>query len=102
VNSSNVDALGPVPPEQAAVAIAGCSAQAPGHAPPGTVLHLMHGDQGRVVPMALAIDGASAQQALDGSVQLDKFPGLGHGLGARVARRIQEPFEEPATPAPPV
>jgi phospholipase/carboxylesterase len=84
------------------VAIAGRFAQAPRRAPLSTVVHLMHGDQDRVMPMAFAIDGASALQALGGSVTLDKFPGLGHGVDERVASRIWERLEAPARSAPSV
>jgi phospholipase/carboxylesterase len=78
------------------VAIAGRFAQVPRRAPPGTVLHLMHGDQDRMMPMGLAVDGASALRALGASVTLDAFPGLGHGVDGRVASRIGERLEAPA------
>jgi phospholipase/carboxylesterase len=78
------------------VAIAGRFAQAPRRAPPDTVVHLMHGDQDRVMPMALAIDAAAALRSLGASVTLDKFSGLGHGVDARVLRRIAGRLEEGA------
>jgi phospholipase/carboxylesterase len=84
------------------VAVAGRFAQTPRLAPAGTVVHLMHGDQDRVMPMALAVDGASALRALGASVTLDAFPGLGHGLDERVARRIGDHLEAPAHSAPSV
>lgn len=84
------------------VAIAGRFAQVPRRAPAGTVVHLMHGDQDRVMPMALAVDGASALRALGASVSLDVFPGLGHGVDARVASRIGEHLAAPAHSLPSV
>jgi phospholipase/carboxylesterase len=82
------------------VAIAGRFAQAPRQAPAGTVVHLMHGEQDRVMPMALAVEGASALRALGASVTLDAFPGLDHGVDERVARRIGECLDAPALSAP--
>lgn len=76
------------------VAIAGRFAQAPRRAPPGTVVHLMHGDQDRVMPMALAIEATATLQSLGAKVTLDRFSGLGHGVDAKVMRRIAERLEE--------
>lgn len=78
------------------VAIAGRFAQAPRRAPPDTVLHLMQGDQDRVMPMALAIDATATLQSLGARVTLDEFPGLGHGVDARVLHRISERLDEDA------
>ena len=76
------------------VAIAGRFAQAPRRAPADTVLHLLQGDQDRVMPPSLAIDAAAALRSLGGTVTLDEFAGLGHGIDANVLRRIAERLEE--------
>ena len=57
---------------------------------PGTVLHLMQGDQDGVMPIARTIDAASTLRSLGAWVTLDAFPGLGHGIDARVLRRITD------------
>jgi phospholipase/carboxylesterase len=76
------------------VAIAGRFARQPRLAPQHTVVHLMHGDQDRVMPLALAIDAAATLRSLGAQVTLDEFSGLGHGVDARVLRRIAERLEE--------
>lgn len=76
------------------VAIAGRFAQQPRRASPGTVVHLMHGDQDRVMPLALAIDATATLRSLGAEITLDEFAGLGHGVDARVLRRIAERLEE--------
>jgi pimeloyl-ACP methyl ester carboxylesterase len=52
--------------------------------------HLLHGEQDRVMPAALAADAATQWRALAGEATLDLFPGLGHSIDARVVRRIVE------------
>lgn len=84
------------------VAVAGRFAQQPRRAPSGTVVHLLHGEQDRVIPMALAVDGAAALRAFGANVTLDAFPGLGHGVDKQVARRIGEHLEASALSAPAV
>ena len=85
------------------IAIAGRFAQAPRRAPAGAVVHLMHGDQDRVMPVDLAVEAERELRALGAVVTLDRFAGLGHGIDARVvetiARRLAEPVE--ATDAAP-
>lgn len=86
------------------VAIAGRFAQPPRRAPAGVVLHLMHGDADRVMPVELAVAAERALRALGAVATLDRFPGLGHGLDARVVdaivRRIEAPSPHPgAAPA---
>ncbi len=78
------------PPADRVVAIAGRFAQTPRVAPARARLHLMHGDQDRVMPVALAIEAVERLRALGGHVTLDRFAGLGHGIDAGVARRIAE------------
>lgn len=70
------------------VALAGRFAQAPRIAPSGLMLHLMHGDEDRVMPPALAEEAARQWRALGGGATLDVFPGLGHAIDARVVRRV--------------
>jgi phospholipase/carboxylesterase len=83
------------------VAIAGRFAQVPRRAPPDTVLHLMQGEQDRVMPLSLAVDAAAALRSLGGTVTLDPFPGLGHGVDARVLHRIAERLDENSRPQRP-
>ena len=72
------------------VAIAGRFAQAPRHAPADVQVHLLHGEQDPVIPIAQAVDAQRALTALGVSSRLDRFPGLGHGIDARVVRRLLE------------
>jgi len=72
------------------IALAGRFAQPPRVAPAQTALHLMHGEQDRVMPAALSIDAVRQLQALGARVTLDLLPGLGHGIDARVVQRIVE------------
>lgn len=80
------------------IAIAGRFAQPPHRAPAGVAVHLMHGEQDPVVPMALAVDADRALRQLGAAATLDRFAGLGHGLDARVveaiARRLAEPLHQ--------
>lgn len=77
------------------VALAGRFAQAPRIAPSAVALHLLHGEQDRVMPAALAVDAAAQWRALGGAVTLDLLPGLGHGIDARVVRRLAEHLAAP-------
>lgn len=70
------------------VAIAGRFAQAPRHAPAEVALHLLHGEQDRVMPVGLAVDAHAALQTLGAASTLDLFPGLGHGIDGRVVQAI--------------
>lgn len=72
------------------IAIAGRFAQPPRIAPPQVLLHLLHGEQDGVMPAALATDAVAQWCALGGAATLDLFPGLGHGIDARVVRRVAE------------
>lgn len=75
------------------LAIAGRFAQSPRVAPPQVVLHLLHGEQDRVMPPALATDTATQWRALGGRATLDSFPDLGHGIDHRMPARVAEPLE---------
>lgn len=70
------------------VAIAGRFAQSPRVAPAGTMVHLMHGEQDRVMPMGLAIDAERQLRRLGARATLDRMPGLGHSIDARVVEAI--------------
>ena len=70
------------------VAIAGRFAQPPRQMPAGTRVHLLHGDQDPVMPVALAVDAEQRLRALGSDVTLDRFAGLGHGIDGRVAERV--------------
>jgi phospholipase/carboxylesterase len=70
------------------VAIAGRFAQPPRVAPTDVALHLLHGEADPVMPASLATDAALQWRALGGTVTLDLFPGLGHGIDARVVQRL--------------
>jgi phospholipase/carboxylesterase len=72
------------------IALAGRFAQAPRVAPPQVALHLLHGEADRVMPPALATDAQAHWHALGGHATLDLFPGLGHGIDARVVGRAAE------------
>jgi phospholipase/carboxylesterase len=78
------------PPARRVIAIAGRFAQSPRVAPSQLDVHLLHGEQDRVMPAALAADAAAQWRALGGAGTLDVFPGLGHGIDGRVARRVAE------------
>lgn len=72
------------------IALAGRFAQPPRIAPSRVMLHLLHGEQDRVMPAVLATDAAAQWRALGGTATLDLFSGLGHGIDARVVRRVAE------------
>ena len=69
-------------------ALAGRFAQPPRLAPMTTLVHLMHGDADPVMPLRLAVDALGQLRALGGRATLDRFPGLGHGIDARVQDAI--------------
>jgi phospholipase/carboxylesterase len=54
----------------------------------------MHGEQDRVMPVALAVAAAERLQELGAQVTLDRFAGLGHGIDGRLARRLIERLGE--------
>lgn len=78
------------PPANRVVAIAGRFAQTPRVAPAHVQLHLMHGEQDRVMPVALAVEAAAQLRELGAQVTLDRFAGLGHGIDGWVARKLVE------------
>ena len=70
------------------LALAGRLAQPPQRAPVGTTVHLLHGNQDGVMPVAQAVQAFEQLQALGATVTLDRFDGLGHGIDARVLQRV--------------
>lgn len=70
------------------IAIAGRFARPPHQAPAGSVVHLMHGEQDRVMPVGLAADAQRQLLALGAAATLDRFGGLAHGIDARVVEAI--------------
>ncbi len=76
-------------------ALSGRFASAPVRAPNGTRVHLLHGDSDPIMPVRLAEEARSQLAALGADVTLDCFPGLGHGVDARVADAILQRWKEP-------
>jgi phospholipase/carboxylesterase len=70
------------------VAIAGRFAQPPRRAPADVAVHLLHGEQDQVMPITLAVEAQRELSALGVPTTLDRFPGLGHGIDARVVDSI--------------
>jgi phospholipase/carboxylesterase len=83
-----------LPPADRVAAIAGRFAQSPRIAPTHARIHLLHGEQDRVMPFALAAEAAERLQALGANLTLDRFVGLGHGIDGRLARRLIERLVE--------
>lgn len=80
------------------MALSGRFAQMPRRAPLDTDIHLMHGDQDRVMPVVLAVDAVRHLRALGARSTLDNFPGLGHGIDARVVDAIVRRMSETQAP----
>lgn len=78
----------PEPLATRVIAIAGRFAQPPRVAPAQLALHLLHGEQDRVMAPSLASEAAAQWRALGGRATLDLLPGLAHGIDARVAQRV--------------
>lgn len=66
------------------ISIAGRFAQAPRRAPTDAAVHLLHGEEDRVMAVGLAVEAQAALQALGAVSTLDRFAGLGHGIDGRV------------------
>lgn len=82
------------------LAVAGRFATPPRRLPDGVTLHLLHGDDDRVMPVGLAVEADLALQRLGADTTLDRFPGLGHGIDARVVDTLLRRLVEPARPTP--
>jgi phospholipase/carboxylesterase len=70
------------------VSIAGRFVTPPRIAPAHTSLHLLHGEEDPVMPVASSIDAQARLQFLGAASTLDRFPGLGHGMDGRVVECI--------------
>jgi phospholipase/carboxylesterase len=78
----------PQPLAARVIAIAGRFAEPPRVAPPQLDLHVLHGADDPLMPVALAAAAAAQWRALGGQAALHIFPGLGHGLDGRVVQRV--------------
>lgn len=87
------------PPAGRVAALSGRFAQPARRAHPALVTHLVHGDADAVMPVEAAVDALARLQALGAAVTLDRVPGLGHGIDARVvdavARRLAQRIDRP-------
>lgn len=77
------------------VAIAGRFPHAPVQAARGTCIHLLHGEQDRVMPASLSATAAQQLRALGADCTLALFPGLGHGIDGRVAQAVAQHLAAP-------
>lgn len=71
------------------ISLAGRFASTPRVAPAATQVHLLHGEQDPVIDPRYSLTAAEALRALGAPVTVELFPGLGHGLDARVAARVK-------------
>lgn len=55
---------------------------------PAASVHLLHGERDPLFPAALSRQAHEQLRALGASATLDVYPGLGHGIDARVAERV--------------
>lgn len=65
------------------IALAGRLAVPARRAPQGVVVHLIHGEDDRVVPAGASAQAAQELSALGAQVTLDLLPGVGHGIDGR-------------------
>lgn len=70
------------------ISIAGRFAEPPRLAPAGTTVHLLHGEDDEVIDPRHSIAAAERLRELGAAVELHLVPGIGHGIDARVARRV--------------
>lgn len=71
------------------ISLAGRFAAPPRVAPAATQVHLLHGEQDQVIDPRYSLLAAEALRALGTTVSVELFPGLGHGIDARVAARVK-------------
>ncbi|NCT84601.1 MAG: esterase [Comamonadaceae bacterium] len=80
-------------------ALSGRFARPPRLAPVGLMTHLVHGDADAVMPIGAAVEALARLQSLGAVATLDRLPGLGHGIDARVVdavvHRLTEPRDSP-------
>lgn len=72
------------------VAMAGRFAAPPRRAPAPGRIHLLHGDADGVVPARHSAEARAQLAAWPADVTLDLFPGLGHGIDARMLTRLTD------------
>lgn len=70
------------------IAMAGRFAQPVRQAPIDIQVHLIHGDRDGVIPPQWSAQAQREIKALGGTVTLDQFPGLGHGIDGRVVQQV--------------
>lgn len=71
------------------ISLAGRFASPPRVAPAARQVHLLHGDQDPVIDPRYSLIAAETLQALGAAVTVEIFPGLGHGVDARMAARVK-------------
>jgi phospholipase/carboxylesterase len=72
------------------VAMAGRFARRPAQPDRSTRFHLLHGQVDGVVPTQSSVDAEAWLKAAGVDVTLDLFPGLGHGIDARMVARVRQ------------
>lgn len=77
------------------ISIAGRFAQNPRQAPEATAVHLLHGQEDPVIPVACSYAAEQHLRAIGARVSLQTFSGLGHGIDQRVAWEIERMLSEP-------
>jgi phospholipase/carboxylesterase len=80
----------PQPVAGRVVSMAGRFGAPPQRAPGHAQIHLLHGEADGVVPAQASIEAKAQLAALQADVTLDLFPGLGHGIDARMTARLWE------------
>lgn len=86
------------PPVARVVALSGRFARPPRFAHASVRTHLMHGDADAVMPVRGAIDALTLLKGIGAVATLDRFPGLGHGIDARVVDAVVRRLDD-AVPA---
>lgn len=76
------------PPAERVFGLSGRFAQPPRVAHASVRSHLMHGDADAVMPVRGAVDALAQLLDLGAAATLDRFPGLPHGIDARVVDAI--------------
>jgi len=82
------------------ISIAGRFAKPPRVAPAHARLHLLHGEQDPVMPIASSVDAQAKLQSLGAASTLDRFAGLGHAIDERVVECILRRLADEASAAP--
>lgn len=70
------------------ISLAGRFAAPPRVAPAATRIHLLHGEQDPVIDPRYSLTAAETLTALGAAVTVELFPGLGHGVDARMAAAV--------------